>query len=119
MRKSHFTFPLALVATALASPLPPEDALKSFQLGDASLRVELVAAEPLVMSPCAMAFDERGRLFVAENRGYPNTANPPQSDIALLEDTDGDGRMDKRTVFADALTFPNGVMPWQGGVVVT
>ncbi len=71
------------------------------------------------MSPCAMAFDERGRLFVAENRGYPNTANPPQGDIALLEDTDGDGRMDKRTVFADALTFPNGVMPWRGGIIVT
>ncbi len=83
------------------------------------MRVELVAAEPLVMSPCAMAFDERGRLFVAENRGYPNTANPPQGDIALLEDTDGDGRMDKRTVFADALTFPNGVMPWRGGIIVT
>ena len=44
---------------------------------------------------------------------------PPQGDIALLEDTDADGRMDKRTVFADALTFPNGVMPWRGGVIVT
>ncbi len=105
-------------AFALESPLSPDDALKSFEVAD-GLRVELVAAEPLVMSPCAMAFDERGRLFVAENRGYPNMANPPQGDIALLEDTDGDGRMDKRTVFADALTFPNGVLPWRGGVIVT
>jgi putative membrane-bound dehydrogenase-like protein len=81
--------------------------------------MELVASEPLVMSPCAMAFDERGRLYVAENRGYPNAANPPQGDIALLENTDGDGRMDKRTVFADGLTFPNGVMPWRSGFIVT
>jgi hypothetical protein len=44
-------------------------------------------------------------------------ANP--GDIALLENTDGDGRMDKRTVFADGLTFPNGVMPWCSGFIVT
>ena len=48
-----------------------------------------------------MAFDERGRLFVAENRGYPITSEPPQGVVAMLEDTDGDGRMDKRTIFAD------------------
>ena len=108
----------AAIATTACAQLSPDDALKSFQ-HEPDVRVELVAAEPLVMSPCAMAFDERGRLFVAENRGYPSTANPPQGDIALLEDTDGDGRMDKRTVFADALPFPNGVMPWRGGVIVT
>jgi putative membrane-bound dehydrogenase-like protein len=98
--------------------LSPADALAAFQY-EPELRVELVAAEPLVMSPCAMAFDERGRLFVAENRGYPNAANPPQGDIVLLEDTDADGRMDKRTVFDGGLTFPNGVMPWRGGLIVT
>ena len=112
-----FPATLALATTACAQ-LSPGDALKAFQ-HEPDVRVELVAAEPLVMSPCAMAFDERGRLFVAENRGYPNMANPPQGDIALLEDTDGDGRIDKRTVFADGLTFPNGVMPWRGGLIVT
>ena len=91
----------------------------SFVLADAELTMELVAAEPLVESPCAMAFDERGRIFVAENRGYPNTTEPAQGRIALLSDTDGDGRMDKRTTFADGLTFPNGVLPWRGGVIVT
>ena len=106
------------VSCAMAAPLSPDDALKSFQ-HEPDVRVELVAAEPLVQSPCALAFDERGRLFVAENRGYPNTENPPQGTIAMLEDTDADGRMDKRTVFADGLTFPNGVLPWQGGVLVT
>ena len=110
----------AVIAAATAhAQLAPDEAVKTFQLADPALRVELVAAEPLVMSPCALAFDERGRLFVAENRGYPNTANPPQGDIALLEDTDSDGRMDRRTVFADALTFPNGVLPWRGGLIVT
>ena len=58
-------------------------------------------------------------MFVAENRGYPSTAVPPQGTIAMLEDTDGDGRMDKRTVFADRLTYPNGVLPWRGGLIVT
>ena len=117
--RAIFPAAFAALATLAHAQLAPDDALKSLQLADPVMRVELVAAEPLVMSPCAMAFDERGRLFVAENRGYPNTANPPQGDIALLEDTDGDGRMDKRTVFADGLTFPNGVMPWRGGVIVT
>ena len=108
----------ALIANARAQ-LSPTDALQSFQLADNSLRIELVAADPLVESPCAMAFDEYGRLFVAENRGYPNTSAPQQGRIAMLEDTDGDGRMDKRTTFADGLTFPNGVMPWRGGLIVT
>ncbi len=98
--------------------LSPTDAAKSFQLAD-DVKIELVAAEPIVASPCALAFDKKGRLFVAENRGYPNTAEPPQGVVALLEDTDGDGRMDKRTIFADGLTYPNGVMPWRGGVIVT
>jgi putative membrane-bound dehydrogenase-like protein len=111
---------LSLVgAFGAAAQLSPDAALKSFELADPELRVELVAAEPLVESPCAMAFDEKGRLCVAENRGYPNTTQPPAGRIALLEDTDGDGRMDKRTTFADGLTFPNGVLPWRGGVIVT
>ena len=118
----RFRLPAILAVLVCAArtfaQLAPDAALKAFEVAD-GLRVELVAAEPLVESPCAMAFDERGRLFVAENRGYPSTTNPPQGDIALLEDTDGDGRMDKRTVFADGLTFPNGVMPWRGGLIVT
>jgi len=122
LRASALLFALAIPLSAEPAPaagaMSPADAAKSFQVAD-GLKVELVAAEPLTASPCAMAFDERGRLFVAENRGYPNTAEPPQGVVAMLEDTDGDGRMDKRTVFADGLTFPNGVMPWEGGLIVT
>lgn len=111
----------ALSAAPLPSPLSPADALKAFEVVP-GLRVELVAAEPLVASPCALAFDAQGRLFVAENRGYPigpKEGEKPAGVIALLEDTDGDGRMDRRTVFADGLTFPNGVLPWRGGLIVT
>ena len=111
----------ALSAAPLPSPLSPAEALKAFEVAP-GLRVELVAAEPLVASPCAIAFDSKGRLFVAENRGYPigpKEGEKPAGVIALLEDADGDGRMDKRTVFADGLTFPNGVLPWGGGLIVT
>jgi len=112
---------LAAAAAPVPSPLSPADALKSFETAP-GLKVELVAAEPLVASPCAIAFDTQGRLFVAENRGYPigpKEGEKPAGVIALLEDTDGDGRMDKRTVYADGLTFPNGVLPWRGGLIVT
>ena len=105
----------------LDGPLAPEKAPQSFRL-EPGLRVELVAAEPLVVSPVAMAFDERGRLYVAEDRGYPTgpgEGKPPVGRVALLEDTDGDGRMDRRTEFAERLTYPNGVLPWKGGVIVT
>jgi putative membrane-bound dehydrogenase-like protein len=121
IRVASIFFASALMAAPLPSPLTPADALKAFEAAP-GLRVELVASEPLVASPCAIAFDSKGRLFVAENRGYPigpKEGEKPAGVIALLEDTDGDGRMDKRTVFADGLTFPNGVLPWDGGVIVT
>ena len=121
IRTASILFASALVAAPLPSPLAPADALKAFEAAP-GLRVELVAAEPLVASPCAIAFDSKGRLFVAENRGYPigpKEGEKPAGVIAMLEDTDGDGRMDKRTVFADGLTFPNGVLPWSGGLIVT
>ena len=112
---------ILLAAAPVQSPLSPTEALKSFEAAP-GLKVELVAAEPLTASPCAIAFDGDRRLFVAENRGYPigpKEGEKPAGVIALLEDTDGDGRMDKRTVFADGLTFPNGVLPWKGGLIVT
>ena len=121
IRCASIIFASALMAAPLPSPLSPEEALKAFEAAP-GLRVELVAAEPLVASPCAIAFDAKGSLFVAENRGYPigpKEGEKPAGVIALLEDTDKDGRMDKRTVFADGLTFPNGVLPWDGGVIVT
>lgn len=101
-------------------PLPPDQARAALEL-EPGLEAELVAAEPLVKSPCAVCWDERGRMFVAENIGYPlgGPNGEAVGDVVMLEDTDGDGVPDKRTVFADHLTFPNGVMPWRGGLIVT
>lgn len=113
---------------AVVPALSPEEARQTFRV-EPGLRVELVAAEPQVVDPVAFAFDERGRLFVAENRGYPGPVKRDQSQpdgpveaegrIALLEDRDGDGRFERRSEFAAGLTFPNGVLPWRGGVFVT
>lgn len=103
------------------SPLSPASAQASFVL-EPGLRIELVAAEPVIDSPVAIAFDERGRMFVAENCGYPNgppDGAPPMGRIALLKDADGDGNFETRTTFAEGLTFPNGVLPWKGGLIVT
>ena len=86
------------------------------------LRLELVASDPLIESPCALAFDERGNLYVAENRGYPTgpaEGEPPAGRIALLQDRNGDGVHETRTDFATGLSFPNGVLPWRGGLIVT
>jgi putative membrane-bound dehydrogenase-like protein len=103
------------------SPLAPKEAQKLFRLPP-GLRIELVASEPQIESPVAMAFDEDGKLWVVEMRDYPNGPKPgekPQGRIKVLEDRDGDGFYETATVFADNLLFANGVMPWKGGVVVT
>lgn len=115
---------LATTASQLAAaegPQTPLAELESFQLLP-GLRIELVAAEPLVESPVAMAFDERGGLYVAENRGYPNgpaAGEPGLGRIARLIDLDGDGAFDQRVTFAENLSFPNGLLPWDGGLIVT
>ena len=106
---------------AIDGPLTTQQALDTFKL-EPGLKIELVASEPDVISPVAVAFDEKGRMYVAEDRGYPvgpGKGNPPAGKIALLEDTNGDGKYDKRTTYAEGLTFPNGVMPWKGGLYVT
>jgi putative membrane-bound dehydrogenase-like protein len=107
-------------ATSPPAALSPEQAPASFRTGS-GLRVELVAAEPLVVDPVAFAFDERGRLYVVEARGYPDVPDKPTREgrVALLEDIDRDGRFDRRTEFAGGYTHPNGIAVWRGGVFVT
>src|SRR5262245_56628972 len=86
-----------------AMPLSPDEALKSFRL-QPGFRIELVANEPLVHDPVTIAFDSKGRIWVVEMSGYmPNPdgkgEDEPIGKVAVLEDTDGDGKMDKRTEF--------------------
>src|SRR5947209_3298451 len=102
-------------------PLTPAEELKTFKLAP-GFRMELAAAEPNVIDPVAMSFDENGRLYVAEMSGYPNagvgTGTINTGKIRLLEDRDGDGVFEKSTVFAEGLRFPMSVLPWKGGIIV-
>jgi putative membrane-bound dehydrogenase-like protein len=99
------------------SPVAPEDALATFAL-EPGFKIELIAAEPLIADPVAMEVDEHGNLYVVENHGYP-LDKTKSSKVKLLRDTDGDGRMDKSTIFADTLMMPTGVMRWKRGILVT
>ena len=85
------------------------------------LRLELFAAEPDIAKPIFLAWDERGRLWIAETRDYPHNVKPDgmgNDSIKICEDTNGDGRADKFTVFADHLNIPTGFTFAQGGIVV-
>src|SRR5579872_3229492 len=101
--------------------LSPEESLKSIHVqGD--FHVELFASEPLVFDPVEMVFDENGKIYVCEMLDYPDdppAGKPARSRIVLLEDTDGDGKPDKRTVFQDNVLEVSGILPWKGGLIVT
>ena len=88
----------------------------------AGYTAQLFAAEPMVVNPIAMAWDESGRCWIAESPDYPNTvdANHVGKDrISILEDTDGDGLADKKTIFRDHLNLPTSILKVKGGVLVT
>ncbi len=88
----------------------------------ADCRLELFASEPDIVKPIAFAWDERGRLWVAETRDYPHGVvgtGEGNDDIKICEDTDGDGRADKFTIFADKLNIPTGIVFANGGVIVS
>lgn len=101
-------------------PKSAEESLKCFRIED-GVRIELVAAEPLVRDPVAIEFDQRGRLFVVEYGDYPVgpvAGGEPLSRVVYLEDSDGDGRSDKRHVFADKLKFAHSLMAYNEGLLV-
>ncbi len=102
-------------------PLSPEDSLAAFEV-EGPYKLELVAAEPLVTDPVELCFDERGRMYVAEMRDYPlgpSEGITPLSRIRLLEDTDGDGKMDTSIIWADELDHVQGIILVNGGALAT
>jgi putative membrane-bound dehydrogenase-like protein len=90
-----------------------------FQI-ESGFRLELVASEPLISSPTAMAFDENGRLFVVEggDSNDPVVRSARTGRIRVLEDTLGDGKFDSSTIFADELEAPSAIACYDGGVFV-
>jgi glucose/arabinose dehydrogenase/mono/diheme cytochrome c family protein len=105
------------------APLTAEEEQKTFKIEN-GFKIELVASEPMIESPIAISFDDQGRLYVVEMRGYMRdlegtTEKEPLGRIKLLEDTDGDGKMDKATVFLDGLVMPRAVMAVNGGAIVS
>lgn len=103
-------------AKTAGPPLAPRDALTTFRLPE-GFRIELVAAEPDVADPVAMAFDPQGRIYAVEMIDYPDEREPAGR-IRLLEDRDADGRFETSFIFADGFHFPTGVMPWKEGILV-
>src|SRR5258708_3421850 len=95
-----------------------KEAIKTFQI-DPAYRIEPFVSEPAVVSTVSMEFDEDGRIFVVEDRGYPLSPEQRMGRIKLLEDTNGDGIPDRSTIFADHLSMPTGVMRWKKGILVT
>lgn len=88
----------------------------------ADCHLELFASEPQIRKPIAFAWDERGRLWVAETTDYPHGVTPDgqgHDRITICEDTKGTGHADKFTVFADNLNIPTGLVLVNGGVIVS
>ena len=104
-----------------SDPQDPKASLRQIHVAD-GFRVELVAAEPLVQDPVAIDWGVDGSLWVAEMADYPmglDGKGKPGGRIRLLRDTNDDGDYDKSTVFLANVSFPNGVMCWNNGVLVT
>jgi putative membrane-bound dehydrogenase-like protein len=121
IRCAGFVAADAKPGTTKTGPLSPREELATFHVPK-GFRVELVACEPDIVDPVAMAFDEEGRLYVAEMRGYPNagvaTGSIHSGKIKRLEDRDGDGFYEHCVTYAEGLRFPTSVMPYKGGLLV-
>ena len=100
--------------TPITVPQTPEESLQSFRIPK-GFRLELVASEPMITEPVAIAWDGNGRMYVAQMDSYMQTVDAkgqydPTSKIMLLEDTDDDGRMDKSSIFIDSLIAPRMIL---------
>jgi putative membrane-bound dehydrogenase-like protein len=121
IRLISFAIVLFLIATTNRA-VQVQVSGKTFTLPD-GFEVELVAASPVAERPIVADFDELGRLYVAESSGSSDNVQKQLKErphrIVRLEDTDGDGRYDKRVVFADQMMFPEGAMWFDGSLYVS
>ncbi len=104
----------------LQKPLPAEESIKHF-ITPVGFAVELYAADPEIGKPLAMNWDERGRLWLCETLDYPNELQEPtkgRDRIRICEDTNGDGKADKFTIFAEQLSIPTAITFYRGGAIV-
>jgi putative membrane-bound dehydrogenase-like protein len=106
----------------MPKPLEPAASMKHMHVPE-GFRVELFASEPDIIKPIATNFDHRGRLWVVESVDYPNRLirDPHENgndQIKICEDTDGDGKADKFTVFCDKLNIPTSILPYKDGAIV-
>jgi putative membrane-bound dehydrogenase-like protein len=101
-------------------PLSPEQSMKLVQI-PVGFELELFASEPMIINPISMTWDDRGRLFVIETTDYPNEVRKEGGNdkIKILEDTDGDGKADKVTIFAEGLNIPTSITPMNGGMLIS
>jgi putative membrane-bound dehydrogenase-like protein len=102
-------------------PLSPKDS-QDYTRAEYGFEVKLFAAEPDVVKPIAFTWDHRGRLWVAESVDYPSKFSElwqGNDRIKICEDTDGDGKADKFTIFADHLNIPTGLVFANGGLIVS
>jgi len=109
-------------AVKYQAPLSPKDSMRYTQV-PADFDLQLFASEPDIVKPIYMAWDERGRAWVVEARDYPHglvpEGEPGHDSIKICEDTDGDGRADKFTVFADKLNLATSLVFVNGGIMVS
>ncbi len=106
--------------TQMQLPASPADSIQHLALPK-GLEPRLFASEPAIAKPIAMAWDHKGRLWIAETVDYPNNLQPVgegHDQIKICEDTDGDGQADKFTVFADKLSIPTSLTFAGGGLIV-
>lgn len=104
-----------------SAPLSPEASLKALHLPE-GFSAKIVAAEPLVFDPVAFDWDPKGRLWVVEMADYPlglDNKDASGGRIRVLEDRNHDGTYDHATLFAEGLNFPNGILTWRKGILVT
>jgi putative membrane-bound dehydrogenase-like protein len=118
-KASSFPDPINTEQDTTTKALPPDEAARGFRVPD-GFKVTVFAAEPDVQNPIAMAWDHRGRLWVAENYTYGDRTKKfdfsLRDRVLILEDTDGDGRFDKRTVFTDDVQMLAGIAIGNDGV---